>query len=379
MRIGVLWKRRYMGHDVIADRYARLYELPSGLAESGHAVRVFCLAYRRTSPVRRVDAIAAPGELTWQGYNAGPFVIGGLPGYRRVVITELHAFKPDVLLGGSDALHVVLTHSFASRLSIPYVIDLYDNFESFGLTRLPGLLPLYRRALRQARAISAVSASLADYVRELAPGVLAIALESTIDPRVFVPSDRRAARDLLGLPADGRLIGVCGGLDRSRGIGLVYRAFLQLAASDPTLHLVLAGDPDPHEPPPDHPRLLKLGRIPHERMPNFYSALDLALVPMLDTPFGRYAFPQKSYEIMGCRTPILAARVGALAQTLANYPDCLYAPDDQAELETRIRGQLTAPVIPQIEIPSWREQAVRLEGVLADACGRFGGRRACIS
>lgn len=48
MRIAVFWKRRYMGQDVISDRYARLYELPRGLAELGHEVRVFCLSYRPT-------------------------------------------------------------------------------------------------------------------------------------------------------------------------------------------------------------------------------------------------------------------------------------------------------------------------------------------
>ena len=371
MRVGVLWKRRYMGHDVIDDRYARLYALPSGLAESGHSVRVFCLGYRPAAPVRRVDPVAGPGELVWFGYNAGPLGFAGLFGYRRSVIAELRALAPDVLLGGSDAVHVVLTGYFARLLSVPYVIDLYDNFESFGLTRLPGMLPLYRRALRQAGAISTVSETLEDYVRSLVPDVPVITLESTIDPQRFVPCDQQTSRAQLGLPAQGRLVGVCGGLDRSRGIGRVYEAFLALAATDPALRLVLAGDPDGHAPPPDHPRLHLLGRIPHERMPLFYSALDLALVPLLDTAFGRYAFPQKCYEIMGCRIPILAARVGAMKRTLADYSECLYDPEHPTELATRIRRQLTVPVIPRVVIPSWRDQAVRLEGLLSDVCARF--------
>ncbi len=366
MRIGVLWKRRYMGHDVIDDRYARLYQFPCGLAALGHSVRVLCLAYRQTAAVRRVDPVAVPGELIWQGYDLGPFGVAGFPSYRCSVIEELRAFAPDLLLGGSDALHVVLTRSFARRLSIPYVIDLYDNFESFGLTRLPGLRPAYRRALRGASAISAVSAPLADFIRDLAPGVPVITLESTIDPGCFLPMDRPVARRELGLPASGRLVGVCGGLDRGRGIGHVYRAFEALAASDPSLHLVLAGVPDRRAPPPAHPRVHRVGRVAHDRMPGFYSALDLALVPMLDTPFGRYAFPQKLYEILGCRTPILAARVGALARTLAAYPACLYKPDDTVELRQRMQDQLMAPVIPEVEIPSWREQAARLEGLLAE-------------
>ena len=31
-----------------------------------------------------------------------------------------------------------------------------------------------------------------------------------------------------------------------------------------------------------------------------------------------------------------------------------------------MRAQLTAPLIPEVEIPSWRQQAARLEGLLAD-------------
>lgn len=38
MRIAYLCKRQYMSHDVIVDRYARLYEQPRQLALRGHEV-----------------------------------------------------------------------------------------------------------------------------------------------------------------------------------------------------------------------------------------------------------------------------------------------------------------------------------------------------
>ena len=38
MRIAFLCKRRYMGKDVIDDRYGRLYEFPFQLARLGHEV-----------------------------------------------------------------------------------------------------------------------------------------------------------------------------------------------------------------------------------------------------------------------------------------------------------------------------------------------------
>lgn len=368
MRIGVLWKRRYMGHDVIADRYARLYELPRGLAESGHSVLGLCLGYKRSSWQRREDAVSGSGSLTWQGYDSGALAIAGLPAYWRSVRDELRAFVPDLLLGGSDAIHAVLTQELARQLKIPYVLDLYDNFESFGLTRIPGLLPLYRRALRGARGIAAVSEPLAEYVQTVAPDVAVTTLESTIDPDVFFPRERQTARLQLGLPEHGRLLGVSGSLSRNRGIDLVYRAFLQLAATDDSLHLALAGDIDRHAPPPSHPRLHFLGRIRHADMPVFFSAIDLAVVPMIDTPFGRYAFPQKAYEIIACGTPIVTARLGALAQTLSAYPECLYEAGSLSELEQGIRQQLTHPRTVTVDIPSWRDQADKLGAFMADVC-----------
>lgn len=366
MRIAVLWKRRYMGQDVIMDRYARLYELPLGLAQGGHEVLALCLNYHPGQAECRVDAVAPPGALVWRGYQAGPWLVGGLPGYWRSVLAELEAFQPAMLLGGSDAPHAILTRQLAHRLGIPYMLDLYDNYEAFGLGRLPGVTRLYRRALRGAAGISAVSDLLTEYVRTLAPGVPVMTLESTIDPRRFFPRDPVAARERLGLPAAGRLLGVSGSLHPNRGIGQVYAAFPRLSAADPGLHLVLAGDAHRRQPPPRHPRIHWLGRLPHDEMPNYFSALDLALVPMIDTAFGRYAFPQKAYEIMACGTPLLTARVGALARTLAGYPACLYDPGSPGDLDQRIQGQLTHPVRPSVPIPSWADQSVRLAGFIAE-------------
>ncbi|MGB5831340.1 MAG: glycosyltransferase family 4 protein [Thiohalocapsa sp.] len=369
MRIAVLWKRRYMGHDVITDRYARLYELPRGLADAGDDVLGLCLSYRPAVVSREAHALVGSGSLAWRGFTAGPAVIGGLPGYHRAVLQELRAFQPDVLLGGSDAVHAVLTRYFSVRIGVPYVLDLYDNFESFGLTRIPGLLSMYRRALRGAAGITTVSDLLSEYVRSVAIGVPVKALESTIDPALFSPRDRAAARERLGLPTAERLVGVSGSLGRNRGIEVVYSAFERILSDDPSLHLVLAGDVDRRALPPTHARVRFLGRIAHTEMANFFSAMDLALVPMIDTDFGRYAFPQKAYEILACRTPILTADIGALARTLAAYPRCLYRAGDAADLVRAVREQLAAPQRPELPIPTWSDQALRLDAFIREVVG----------
>lgn len=369
MRIAVLWKRYYMNQDLILDRYARLYELPRGLASLGHRVLGICLSYRPSQAGRFPDPGLPPEALEWIGLNAGPWLIGGLPGYWKQTMEQLRDFAPDLLLGGSDAPHAIITQVMARRLHRPYVLDLYDNYESFGLTKIPGLRPLYRRALRQAGGIVSVSEPLSEYVGGLAPEVPGLTLESTINPALFQPHEKTAARRRLGLPLAARLIGAAGSLHRSRGIGLLYRAFARLAALDPSLHLVLVGSPDPRLPPPKGERILFLGRLPHPEMAWFFSALDVAALPMIDTPFGRYAFPQKAYEILACGTPLVTARLGALARTLKDAPRCLYTPGDEADLAWRLRDQLEAPYRPERRIPTWQEQAeclsAFLEGIAA--------------
>jgi len=78
---------------------------------------------------------------------------------------------------------------------------------------------------------------------------------------------------------------------------------------------------------------------------------------------GRYAFSQSAYEIMGCGMPIVATTVGALARTPASYPGCLYSTGDEDDLPLRLQGQLEHPGVPDLDIPSWRDQAEKLSRV----------------
>jgi len=99
-------------------------------------------------------------------------------------------------------------------------------------------------------------------------------------------------------------------------------------------------------------------------MPIFFNALDVAVLCMIDTPFGRYAFPQKTYEIIACGTPIVTANLGALSITLQDFPACLYEPENMPDLIEKIAAQLSSPQIPSMIIPDWKQQAGKLEKLL---------------
>jgi glycosyltransferase involved in cell wall biosynthesis len=353
MRIAFLCKRRYMGKDVIEDRYARLYEIPFQLAARGHDVLCLCLSYYADADI---DAIhpAGAGRLRWLSRSLGATKIGGIVAYPRWSLGHLRAFAPDVLIGASDIPHVVAGDWLARRLSVPFVADLYDNFESFGLSRIPGFVSAYRRAVRRASLVTCTSEALADYVRvEYGARGDVIAMPSTIDHAVFHPRDKRACREKLGLPLDAKLVGTAGGLHADKGVGTLYDAYLRIADAHGDLHLVLAGPYATSFPPPPHPRIHHLGSIPHDRVAELFSALDVGVIYLRDTPFGRYCFPQKAYEMLACGLPVVAGDVGAMSGLLADARNSLYRPDDAADLAERIAGQLRHPRIPGVRIDDW--------------------------
>jgi teichuronic acid biosynthesis glycosyltransferase TuaC len=365
MRIAYLCKCRYMGHDVISHRYARLYEQPRQLARRGHDVLGLCLSYR-AAPARDETHPAAPGRLRWVGLAPG-----GTQGldYPFKVWRVLRAFHPDLLVGASDCPVVVLAAWFASRLKVPFAADLYDQFESFGLCRVPGLATLYRRALCRASAVTCVSEPLAEWVRILRGSASrVVSLPSTIDRALFYPRERLACRAALGLPRDARLLGTAGTLSRDKGIAPLYLAFQWLADGMPDLHLVLAGAVDPAYPPPAHPRVRYLGRLSHSRMAELFGALDVGVVYLRDTPYGHYSFPQKAYEMAACRLPLVVAQVGSMAEVFAGAAE-MYQPDNAKALAGSVERQFADPRSPAVEIPDWTQQAVDLEALYLQVVG----------
>lgn len=371
MRIAYLCKRQYMGHDVIVDRYARLYEHPRQLAARGHTVLGLCLSYRATDERDEIHD-GTGGPLRWVGLAPGRLPLAGLFAYPRRALALLRAFRPDLLVGTSDCPHVVLAHRLARRLGVPFAADLYDHFESFGLSRLPGLIPAYRRALAEAAVVSCVSDPLAALVRERyrARGKV-LSSPSTIDADVFFPRSREDSRRELGLPMGAKLVGSAGALSREKGIEAVYRAFRTLAAEPtPDVHLVLAGPRDPACPPPQDPHVHYLGTLPHAKTAVLFNALDAGIVYVRDTPYGRYSFPQKAYEMAACGLALAVADVGAMGALFRGSAHVLYTPDDPDSLARVLRQQLADPERPPLRVPDWAALASELETAYAGCVGR---------
>ncbi len=363
MRIAYLCKRRYMAKDVVLDRYARLYEIPRQLALLGHEVEAFCLAYSTTLEDLDVEHDARPGRLRWRSRNWGRAIAPRLAAYPGRLLRQLHDFDPDLIIAASDIPHVALGEWLARKLKRPFVADLYDNFEGFGQARIPGMVSALRRAVRRADLVLTTSEPLRKLVVDdyRARGEV-IAMPSSVDKAVFRSRDKRAAREALGLPADALLVGTAGGLYRDKAIGVLYAAWDILSRRRPDVRLVLAGPHEPGFPPPSGARVHSLGALPHDRVADLFCALDVGAICVLDTPFGRYCFPQKAYEMLACRLPVAAADLGAMGSLLAPWRDrCLYAADDPAALADRIEAQLSDRFVPPVPVEGWDELIARIE------------------
>lgn len=363
MRIAYLCKRRYMGKDVVLDRYARLYEIPRQLSRLGHDVEAFCLAYSPTFDDLDETHDAPPGRLRWRSRNWGRLIAPRLAAYPWQILRKLGVFDPDVVIAASDIPHVTLGAWLARRLRVPFVADLYDNFEGFDQARIPGMVLTLRHAVRNADLVLTTSEPLREFVVSVyGARSEVVAMPSSVDTAVFRPQDKMASRAALGLPADALLVGTAGGLHRDKGVGVLYAAWDILSRRRPDVHLVLAG---PHEagfPPPSGARVHSLGALPHDRVAGLFCALDVGAICVLDTPFGRYCFPQKAYEMLACRLPVVAADVGAMGRLLEPWGNAaLYRFDDPEALADRIETQLANRLVPPVPVVGWDKLIARIE------------------
>ena len=363
MRILVLAKRQYTNQDLIDNRYGRLYELPKELARLGHLVTGFCLSYR----LRKEGHLHGPkvnGELVdWYSVNVGKLILPGIRTYLNSLHSLCTKFIPDVILASSDALHIVHGVHIARKFNIPCVVDLYDNYESFALTKMPGLLSNFKRSIGQATGVICVSNTLKDYVqKQYNPLGMIKVLPNGIPAEHFYPMNRFRCRAEFGLPVNAKIIGTAGAIGESRGIDVLFRAAERLIADDSSIHLALAGPMESGTVLPQGPNIHYLGKLEYKKVPKLFNSLDVGIICNKESPFGRYCFPQKAYEMLACKLPIVAANVGSMAELLTNYPGCcLYDQNDYRSLKKVVKRQLLSPIIPDIEIQVWAKLAHNLE------------------
>lgn len=139
-----------------------------------------------------------------------------------------------------------------------------------------------------------------------------------VDLTLFHPTDRDKARYQLGLSRHAKVLLFAGRLDPIKGVDILLGTVARLASISEIQLLIIGGDSAVGNEMARlgsvasrlgiDDRVTFLGTVEHERMPIFYAAADVCVVPSYHESFGLVAL-----EALACGTPVVASRVGGLA------------------------------------------------------------------
>lgn len=165
-----------------------------------------------------------------------------------------------------------------------------------------------------------------------------------LDLQRFRPLDKRAARDILGLPQDKNLIlfGALAPDDRRKGFAHLKEALGRLAADGGAgdTELVIFGSGRPERPADLGFPVHYTGRLHDDiSLSLLYSAADVFVAPSLQDNL-----PNTVLEAMACGTPSVAFRIGGMPDMIDHGVNGhLSAPFDTAEMAHGLRDLLGDP------------------------------------
>ncbi len=321
----------------------------------GHEVRVLLCSHRRM-PELTVER----DGVHWTSRDVLAL------GPKRLMATlaqEAQAFHPDWTIGCSDAWYGWLAQVLAARAAGRLAIDAYDNYEAYMRWNLP-LHWKWRQSVRAADLVTAAGPQLAQRLQShRRVGRAVEVLPMAADPS-FVPMDRAACRDRLGLPQDTPLLGYAGGWAGNRGTHVLLECFARVRQARPDARLVLSG-----RPPTEAcaaPGVIALGYLDDALLPVLLNALDVSCTITADTAFGRYSYPAKLCEAMACGIPVAATATAPVRWMLHDDPKFLAEIGSATDLSRRILEHLPTGRIDYGALPSWTGIARQLNALLSE-------------
>ena len=241
----------------------------------------------------------------------------------------------DLLLASWASPDAVALAALAWWRRLPLVVKVHgSDLNVFARERLRGAQIGW--ALRRARRVVTVSQALAD--KALALGVLPQRLEvlyNGVDKSRFSPMPRELARQALGLPEAGRWVLFVGNLKPVKGLAELLPAFAGVAAQHPDLQLALVGSGPLRRTLTEQARALGvaervhfMGSLPHTALKPWFAVAQLLCLPSHDE-----GVPNVVLEAMACGTPVVATRVGGVAEVLPALAGLLVPARDTAALQ----------------------------------------------
>ncbi len=235
------------------------------------------------------------------------------------------------------------------KLGIPVAVTVRGKIVSLSRKTLRRMQ--IARMLRGVQARIAVSRSLAGWVHRIAGSDLDVeVIPNGVDPGVFYPTDRAAARAELGWDANARYLLAVGHLQRVKGFDRIVSIMPEIRARLGDVRLVLVGSRRGEWTFRYHlrrlistcggePAVSFAGPVAPERLNTLYNAADLALNVSRSE-----GWSNAITEALAAGTPVVATDVGGNAEQICSAQlGCLVPEHDRASLLDAVSGALETP------------------------------------
>jgi glycosyltransferase involved in cell wall biosynthesis len=204
-----------------------------------------------------------------------------------------------------------------------------DEFRTRRTWKRPPFLVLEHLSYAAADAVIAVSHGLADFLAsaEGLPRHKTVVIENGVDAELAATAPpRRAARALVGLPADAPILGTVGRLAAQKGQRDLLRALPAIRAAVPGARLVIAGEGPLRGTLEVEARRAGVEEAVHflghrNDIPVVLSALDLFVLPSLWE-----GLPLALLEAMSMSLPVVATRAVGIEETVSDGVEGLLVP-----------------------------------------------------
>ncbi len=240
--------------------------------------------------------------------------------------------KFDVILASSPPLFVAMAGYMISRMwRRPWIFELRDlwpaSIEAVGLGNKTPMrilekveMFLYRKADRIISLTEAFRDNLTS--RGISPAKIDIATNG-VDTEMFNPQNVKVdARESLGIARDDFLVAYFGTTGMAHGLETMLEA-AQRCRENSRIKFLIMGDGAERKTlelrscEMGNGNVLFRDSVPHDQMPDYFSALDMFLVHLKPHPVFKTVIPSKIFEAMAMGTPILCALEGEGARVVA--------------------------------------------------------------
>lgn len=292
---------------------------------------------------------------------------------RRRALKTLAEFRPDVVYSCWAHPDGWAAARLAREFGVPVGIEVIGS----------DVLVLGRNAERRRRIVEALTAadSVLAVSQDLARHVIALGVPAErvhvvlrgVDRQRFQAGDQGRARTELNLPADGWMLLFVGNLLLSKGAGVFLDACRALSDRGMSFQAVLVGrgrdEAQLRTAAARHGldgKVVFAGPQPHERLPLWYQASDLVVLPSYSE-----GIPNVLNEALSCGKPFVATHVGGIPEIAHSSYSQLVEPGNAAELADAVAEMLASPrtVDPQLvaeRTVSCEESAEALAARLAE-------------